>query len=171
MMDSIRWGFASLIVALVLLTTGRGTLQAQTGAENPQARAEAEAAIAQLRSPYCPGRMLENCTSSAAGLLRDSIYELAEQGASTEELVEWMLARHGEEFRGVPQGEGAGLFAWIIPPLAGLAALGLLVLWLRSNRNSTGGGTGVAPSAISDSDRRELAEALRTWESTAEHDR
>lgn len=135
----------------------------------PEGRREAEAAIAQLRSPYCPGLMLENCTSSRAGALRDSIYDLGAQGMSTNELVEWMLANHGEEYRGVPLRRGAGLWAWVMPPVAILAAVGLLFFWFRSNRASSRPDAGPrVSSTLSDADRNELTTALRDWEKSGE---
>lgn len=93
---------------------------------------EARRAISQLLSPYCPGFMLEVCPSSEAQALRDSIHARALQGASSTELVEWMLADYGEEYRAVPQSRGSGLFAWILPPLALLmGALGVVMALRR----------------------------------------
>lgn len=164
-------GFARVLLAAVMLLFLAVPLVAQPTQRAQEGRAEAEAAIAQLRSPYCPGRMLENCTSSLAGALRDSIYDLAAQGAGTGELVEWMLANHGEEYRGVPQGRGAGLWAWIVPPAAVLAAIGLLFVWFRSNRSSSRAAVSPLSSNLSDADRTELADALRNWEQSGEASR
>ena len=168
-MNRLRCGLGALFLLIGLLAAP-DAIDAQTPADT-RATAAADAAIAQLRSPYCPGRMLENCTSSAAGALRDSIHDLASQGASTEELVEWMLARHGEEYRGVPQGRGFGLFAWVIPPIAVLAAAAFVVLWFRSRRLPSGGTSTRPPSAISEAERRELADAMRVWESSGDSGR
>jgi cytochrome c-type biogenesis protein CcmH/NrfF len=66
----------------------------------------AERAIGQVRSPYCPGLMLEVCPSPEAGALRDSIRDLAREGMGEQELMEWMIDRHGEEWRAVPKRSG-----------------------------------------------------------------
>jgi cytochrome c-type biogenesis protein CcmH len=137
---------------------------AQRVADRPNAE-EAERAIDRLRSPYCPGFMLEVCTSYQAALLRDSIYDLAAQGMTSDELVEWMIARHGEEWRAVPPRTGAGLLAWIIPPFVLLLGVGAAVFWLRSNR-AQHTAVAVEPTALSDSDRAALTAALRDWEAT-----
>lgn len=163
--------FARTLLAGLMLLFLAAPLFAQPVQRAQEGRKEAEAAIAQLRSPYCPGRMLENCTSSLAGALRDSIYDLAAQGADTEELVEWMLANHGEEYRGVPQRTGAGLWAWIMPPAAVIVALGLLLVWFRSSRSSSGGAVSQPSSTLSDADRTQLANALRDWEKSGESGR
>ena len=92
--------------------------------------AEAEEAISQLKSPYCPGFMLEVCTSAQAAELRDTIQVQALEGKSSEELVEWMLGEYGEEYHAVPQHRGAGLLAWAAPPLAFVVGLTVVALAL-----------------------------------------
>lgn len=144
------------------------SVDAQRSQDRPNA-AQAEAAIAQLRSPYCPGLMLEVCPSASAAALRDSIYDLAAEGYTTDQLVEWMLARHGEEWRGVPQRSGAGLLAWLVPPLALLVGIGVVVGWMRANRAETAA-TPAQVTPISDADRERLAAALREWEESSEEE-
>ena len=46
----------------------------------------ADEAIARLKSPYCPGLMLEVCTSYTGTLLRDSMQVMAREGWTTDEL-------------------------------------------------------------------------------------
>lgn len=131
----------------------------------------AREAIARLRSPYCPGFMLEVCPSPQAEALRDSIYMLAAQGESRDEIVEWMVGNHGEEWRGMPKRSGAGLLAWIVPPIALLAGIGAFLFWLKSSRNPA------KPeplpedgSGMSEAERNELAAAMKTWETTPQDD-
>ncbi|MQA90012.1 MAG: hypothetical protein GEU90_07245 [Gemmatimonas sp.] len=139
--------------------------EAQRRQDRPNAEA-AEAAIAQLRSPYCPGLMLEVCPSASAAALRDSIYNLAAEGQTTDDLVEWMLARHGEEWRGVPQRSGIGLLAWVMPPLGLLIGVGVLVGWIRASRARADEVVEEPEEPISETDRDKLAAALREWEAT-----
>ena len=134
------------------------------------AEEEARRAISLLRSPYCPGFMLEVCPSAQAEALRDSIYDLAAQGMTSNELVEWMIANHGEEWRGLPQRSGIGLWAWIIPPLALLLGIGAFVGWLRANRRSGPEEVAGEPSPISESDREQLTAAMRDWEESGQEE-
>lgn len=161
LMAIIGWGLVFGIVS-------SSAVEAQRMQDRPNA-AEAERAISQLRSPYCPGFMLEICTSSQAAALRDSIYDLAAEGMTSNELIEWMLGRHGEEWRAVPRRSGAGLWAWMAPPVALLIGLAGMAYWLRANRATTDRGA-VAESAISEADRNALAAAMRDWEAAAEED-
>jgi cytochrome c-type biogenesis protein CcmH len=93
---------------------------------------EARRAISEIRSPYCPGLMLEVCPSPDAAVLRDSIDRLARGGLEADSIVELMIARYGEEWRAVPRREGAGWWAWLMP--AGVLLLGLVVVALVLSR-------------------------------------
>ena len=151
-------GVVALILAFVAIA---GPIQAQVSPE--RAQKTADAAIARLRSPYCPGLMLEVCPSSQAELLRDSIRAAAAQGQSAGQIVEGVLARHGEEWRAVPKRSGAGLLAWLILPLA---LLGGGLFLLRRLQVMRGQGPAYAPAAapVSDDERAQLAAAMREFE-------
>ncbi|MEX0911836.1 MAG: cytochrome c-type biogenesis protein CcmH [Gemmatimonadota bacterium] len=157
---SLRVAGALLMLCIAHPEAAESQRQARPNAE------EAERAIQQLRSPYCPGLMLEVCPSATAAALRDSIYDLAAEGATSEELMDWMLARHGEEWRGVPESSGRGLLAWLIPPLALLLGAGAVFGWLRANREDATLPGGEEVGGITDADRDRIAAALREWEAS-----
>ena len=123
-------------------------------------------AISRLRSPYCPGFMLEVCPSRDAKALRDSIQMLAETGLNADSLVEWMIASHGEEYRAFPKGSGAGLLAWVAPPVALVVGLGLVVLALRRLKGP-GTAAGVA-EGLTEEERDRLHAALAQLEEMEE---
>lgn len=154
------WAFLALL-ALPL------AVQAQSQRELPrdqpgqyQRPEAAQEAIDQLKSPYCPGLMLEVCPSPGGAALRDSLNNLAEQGMSSDELVEWVIENHGEEWRALPKAEGRSLVAWVVPPLGVLAGLFLVVTVLRSMRKSH---PTVEPveGELSDEEEKRLREAMR----------
>lgn len=127
---------------------------------------EAEEAIGRLRSPWCPGFMLEVCPSPDAAAFRDSLRMLANQGVEADSLVEWTLARYGEEWRALPQARGTGLLAWIIPPAVLVLGAGIVIVVLRRLRKTSEGyRPGEAPE-LSDEEEERLQEALREldWE-------
>lgn len=153
------------LVAMAVMLVVVEPLGAQVGDE--QARKTADAAISRIRSPYCPGLMLEVCPSSPAEALRDSIRMMAAQGKSAEAIVEDVLARHGEEWRAVPKRSGAGLLAWLILPLA--LVVGAIVLWGRIKvMRSQGPALAAADTPVNDEERARLAAALREFEQAEE---
>lgn len=115
-----------------LLAAGGLNAQDATEFERPvQPHPESREAISSLYSPYCPGFMLEVCTSGEARALRDSIHTLAHQGWSSAELVDWMLSIYGSQYLAVPQRSGWGIWAWILPVWGLLAGLALVIWALR----------------------------------------
>ena len=162
----------SIAVALSLLLLAGGNAGAQDGPavlEPIQAHPEGDAAIKRLRSPYCPGLMLEVCPTATAKMLRDSLQTLAHEGAPADSIVAWMLANHGEEYLAVPRTRGSGLFAWLVPPVALLAGLAFVFLALRYFKS--GGGADPSPpqrKSLSAEDESVLAEALEELKAAEE---
>jgi cytochrome c-type biogenesis protein CcmH/NrfF len=157
-------GRAALMAVLLVAVIATSPVDAQRGG----AQAEAQKAISDLRSPYCPGLMLEVCPSPAAEALRDSIVELAETGLAAPALVEWMIARHGEEWRGTPKRSGAGLWAWLGPPAGLLIAVLVFLGMLRRMRGRTRPAAVTTEPRLSEAEQAELAAALREFEEQPE---
>lgn len=162
--------FVTALFALLVLGTAAGpfgppTAAAQEGTTYTgpeQVHPEAREAIGRLRSPYCPGLMLEVCPSGGADDLRDTLNIMAQDGVSSDSLVEWTLARYGEEWRAVPKTEGAGLFAWVIPPAVlalGIVAVVVALRRLRGDRRDDEEG-----AQISEEDERKLERAMQELE-------
>jgi len=138
-MNSARWRTTGLLACLLLATPALAGAQAQNEVPRPgdepyQRHPEAEKAIDQLKSPYCPGLMLEVCPSAGGAALRDSLETLADQGWSADSIVEWVLANHGEEWRALPKREGKALVAWVVPPLVVVTGILVVVLTLAKMR-------------------------------------
>jgi cytochrome c-type biogenesis protein CcmH len=165
----MKWFFKLGILALFLLVpmVTTGAQQAPRLDEPVQPHPEGDAAIARLKSPFCPGMMLEVCPSPQAKLLRDSIQALAWNGAPADSLVEWMLANHGEEYRAVPLVAGTGLWAWIMPPLALLGGLIVVAMALHHFRTRKEGQEEKAVQ-ISSEDESVLEEALKELKDSEE---
>ena len=127
----------------------------------------ADEAIARLKSPYCPGLMLEVCTSYTGGLLRDSIQTMAREGWTTDELVDWVVANHGEEFLAYPDVSGTGLLAWLVPPAAIMLGILVVMATLRYMRQSAPP-EDTATIELSTEEEDRLREAMRDMDSAEE---
>lgn len=122
---------------------------------------EAREAIDQLKSPYCPGLMLEVCPSAGGAALRDSLQQLAVEGRSSEQIVDWVLANHGDEWRALPERSGMSLvLAWLVPPVVALLGLGLAIVALRRMR-SNAPRAAVPEQPLSAAEEERLRDALR----------
>lgn len=148
------------------LTASPSVLIAQTAspdaatAEMRQQEERAEVAISRLRSPFCPGFMLDVCTSPQAAVLRDTIRAWAATGMDVEAMTERMIAEYGEEYRAFPKTSGKGLLAWLAPPIAFLIGLLAVVAALRRLR------AGAPPPAtvVTVADEARVREAMEELE-------
>lgn len=157
---------AGMIAALLAADAGRVAVEAQEGVTDTgpeEVHPEATEAIGRLKSPYCPGLMLEVCPSGGADDLRDTLNVMAQQGVSSDSLVEWTLGQYGEEWRAVPQTRGTGLWAWVIPPAVLLAGIVVVVVTLRRLRGDEEDG-GEEGRQLSEEDERKLERALQELE-------
>lgn len=69
----------------------------------------------ELMSPYCPGRALSECPSSAAEELRLWIIQQENSGMSRESVESALLTRYGDILLQTPKAEGVGLIAYVVP--------------------------------------------------------
>jgi len=160
------WALAALLLQPALPVPGGPGLRAalQDAGREGEPHPEAVEAIGRLKSPFCPGLMLEVCPSPQAAELRDTIENLARSGVASDSIVEWTLATYGEEWRAVPKTEGTGLYAWIIPPLALVLGVGAVVVALRHLRGEDDGRGPEEEAELSDEEERRLARAMEELE-------
>lgn len=76
----------------------------------------------QLMSPFCPGKLLADCTSPNAGELRQAIEGRLTAGESVDAIKAGLVQQYGPEILGAPPARGVGLLAWLVPALLGLAS-------------------------------------------------
>jgi len=159
-MSRLRW-WKVLCMACVLSGIVAGPLAAQEGRERVVLHPEAKAAVDGLWSPYCPGMMLEVCTSSLGADLREEIRLLAEDGLSSDSIIELMIIEYGEEYRAEPKASGIGRLAWTMP-MVGLGA-GLLLAggYLVRSRRGREPRVAAEEGGLSLEEEARLAEALQ----------
>jgi cytochrome c-type biogenesis protein CcmH/NrfF len=88
-----------------------------------------------VMSPFCPGRLLADCPSEQASLLKKEIRSALEGGQSAEMIVDSLEKKYGPTTRAMPKVSGIGTWAWITPPLFAGFLLLLGIRW-RSRRNA-----------------------------------
>ena len=161
--------FSAAMFAAPVALAGQAANELPPDGEGPSERhPAAQGAIDQLKSPYCPGLMLEVCPSPGGAALRDSLQERALQGASADELVDWVVGNHGEHWRAMPKRSGMSLvLAWLVPPFGVLAGLGLVIVALRRMRSSAPR-PATSEGPLSEAEEARLREALRELDAEEE---
>lgn len=126
--------------------------------------AQLERAVAEVSgsvlSPYCPGRLLRDCPSSAARGLKEKIRELLKSGKSRDEVIEELLAMHGEDIRAAPLMSGFGLWAWVVPFVFLLGGLAFVIAWLRSRQLDEGDLNPVVDTSIDERYKKQIEREL-----------
>ena len=114
-----------LIISCLLLAGGCA------GADTATSAARARAIEREVWSPYCPGRLLVDCTTDQARELRAEIDRRVERGESTDEILDWIRTNHGDEALARPDASGAGLVVWLVPAVIFLLGGGIVVALIR----------------------------------------
>lgn len=107
-----------LLAALVTSLALAAPLAAQTPKEQAWDLAH------ELMSPFCPGKLLAECTSSLAGELREDVAKRIAAGETRDAVKADLIRQYGKEILGAPEAEGVGLLAWVLPALLGVLTFG-----------------------------------------------
>lgn len=120
-----------LMAIILLLTASDG------GAQSGDVTQEAQRIFAQVMSPYCPGKVLADCTSSSAAELRAEIRNRLETGESADAILNDLYARFGEEIRPAPPANsGWGRLLRLVPLVVFLLSLAGIVRYMSRKRPS-----------------------------------
>jgi cytochrome c-type biogenesis protein CcmH len=156
-------GGVLLLLALALV------LASPAGAAAPRASLpdiEDEVMCLECRTP------LNVSTSAVADQQRAFISELIARGLTKDEVKAELVAEYGPRVLGQPEDEGFGLAAWLVPIVAGLAALGLVILTALRWRRAPGedvpapaaGEAGTAGTGLDPDDARRLDAELAAFD-------
>jgi cytochrome c-type biogenesis protein CcmH len=125
----------SLAIGLLLLSPVNSTFAQPT--IDPAQEQEALWVFGQVLSPFCPGKLLQDCPSSAASELKTEIREKIKSGKSREDVLADLYLVYGDEISAVPRTVGFGLLAWLAPLFFVLFGLLVAYAWLLSKRKKT----------------------------------
>lgn len=107
------------VVIALLLTVTFGAFAA---AQEPSPKQQAADMAGQLMSPFCPGRLLADCTSPDAGVLRKDIAVRIGAGETAAAVKADLVKEYGAEILGAPAATGVGWLAWLVPAVLGLVS-------------------------------------------------
>jgi len=111
---------------------------------------------AELRCPKCQNQNIADSNAPIAQDLRKLLHQQLEEGATDEEILDYMVARYGEFVRYRPRFSGATAVLWLAPILLFMAALVVAILTLRSRR----GGAAAGANELSAQEQQQLQELL-----------
>ncbi len=126
---------AGTLVLLFLLASTGGNVFAQGSAYSEK---EAQSIDRSLMCPVCPAETIDQAQVQIARQMRAVVREMLGRGASRDEVLDFFVARYGQEVLAAPPKSGANLLVWVLPIAGVLAALagGFLILRSMASRNS-----------------------------------
>jgi cytochrome c-type biogenesis protein CcmH len=117
----------------------------------------------EVMCPVC-GTRLDLSHSPAANQIRAFIDEKRTAGWTKQQVKDALVAQFGQRILATTPTGGSGLFAWLVPLVAGVGgialAVGLVLAWRRRPRSEA------APAAttLDDESRRRVDDALRDFD-------
>jgi cytochrome c-type biogenesis protein CcmH len=112
-------------------------------------------------SPYCPGLLLADCSSSAAVTLRSEIWAALAAGIPEAEVRAEVERRFGERILAAPPWRGFGLVAWLAPYVGLVLAAGVVVVWWWRQMRASAPAVDVAVCPVDPALRARLDAELR----------
>ncbi|MFP3977988.1 cytochrome c-type biogenesis protein [Marinobacter sp. KMM 10035] len=106
--------------------------------------------IAELRCPKCQNQNIADSNSPISKDMRNAVYQMMQEGASNDEIVESLVGRFGEFVKYKPDLDSRTFVLWATPAIAVLGGLLVVVgVVVRSRRAGT-----AAPALSADEQAR-----------------
>ena len=118
-----------------------------------------------VMSPFCPGRLLNDCPSASAGELKNKIRSELRSGKSKAQVLEEVYGTFGSELRAAPENKGFGTLAWWTPVAFVLAGAIVIGLWLKRSQSKKEAAEAGAPAPVTPEMQRRIDEELRRFDS------
>jgi len=153
-----------VIVALALALSAQmlPAKEAPLAADNPELEKRVMSVSEELRCLVCQNQTIADSHADLAVDLRNEIREKIRQGASNQDIIDYMVARYGDFVLYRPPLKATTVLLWFGPIVLMLAGLAWLVLRLRQR------GTVAVPPPLTDEERKRAATLLAGREGGAQ---
>ena len=122
---------------MLLLFAGLGTAFAGVEVhqfEQAEQEQQYNRLIAELRCLVCQNQNLADSNAELAQDLRQEVYEMIQNGASDQEIVNFMVARYGDFVLYRPPFKTTTAFLWVGPFIILIAGFVILLVFIRKRR-------------------------------------
>ncbi|WP_241967954.1 cytochrome c-type biogenesis protein CcmH [Pseudidiomarina marina] len=104
--------------------------------DDPQKEALFRELIDELRCPKCQNQTIGDSDAPLAKDLRDRTYMMVQQGASKQEVVDYMVARYGDFAYYRPPVKVSTVVLWLGPVIVILVGAGVILMRVRARNNA-----------------------------------
>ncbi len=122
---------------MLLLFAGLGTAFAGVEVhqfEQAEQEQQYNRLIAELRCLVCQNQNLADSNAELAQDLRQEVYEMIQNGASDQEIINFMVARYGDFVLYRPPFKTTTAFLWVGPFIILIAGFVILLVFIRKRR-------------------------------------
>ena len=105
--------------------------------ENPEQEQQYNRLIAELRCLVCQNQNLADSNAELAQDLRQEVYDMIQNGATDQEIINFMVVRYGDFVLYRPPFKATTAFLWIGPFIILIAGLLILLVVIRKRRQTT----------------------------------
>lgn len=133
-----------MLVLAVLMSLGFGLASVSQAAnletyqfDDPAKEKLFRELISELRCPKCQNQAIADSDAPLAKDLRDQTYSMVQQGATKQQVIDYMVARYGDFAHYKPPVTVATLILWI-GPLALVLIGGLVIIVIARKRGDSG---------------------------------
>ena len=144
------------LIAFVLAFVLAGAVHAAdapSAAADPQLEKRVMRVAEELRCLVCQNQTIADSNAPLAVDLRDQVRDRMKQGASDQEIIDYLVARYGDFVRYRPPLKASTVLLWFGPSLLLLVAFLILLRRLRAARRE-------APEALSEAEHARAASLL-----------
>lgn len=105
--------------------------------ENPEQEQQYNRLVAELRCLVCQNQNLADSNAELAQDLRQEVYEMIQNGATDQEIINFMVARYGDFVLYRPPFKATTAFLWIGPFIILVVGFVILLVFIRKRRENT----------------------------------
>jgi cytochrome c-type biogenesis protein CcmH len=105
--------------------------------DNPEQEEQYKRLVTELRCLVCQNQNLADSNADLAKDLREEVYEMIQNGATDQEIINFMVARYGDFVLYRPPFKATTAFLWIGPFIILLGGFVILLLFIRKRRQAT----------------------------------
>src|SRR5690554_6834295 len=146
----MRWWISLELTLLMTMSVAHAVnLQTYTF-ESAEKEALFRELISEIRCPKCQNQTIADSDAPLAKDLRDRTYLMVQEGATKQEVVDYMVARYGDFAYYRPPVRTSTIVLWLGPLLVILAGAGVILLRVRARNN--------AEVTMSDAEQAQLAQ-------------
>ncbi|MCW8903914.1 cytochrome c-type biogenesis protein [Sedimenticola sp.] len=125
-----------LIVLLFIPLFSQAAIEA-TQFDDPEKEARYKQLVAELRCLVCQNQNLADSNAELAQDMRRKTYELVQSGASSDDVVDYMVKRYGEFVLYRPPFEPLTLLLWLGPFVILAGGVAILFIFIRGKGKQT----------------------------------